>query len=359
MSGRMSGRRRLAIVSLGLLEACFAIVALAAWSVGVAGRVVSDSVPSLQKLAWVPVPGLAAVMLLAILGIAGSRWGRRRASEAPRTSDASETPAVHGEGGTPAISRPKAFGGTAAIAIAMLALLVADHLLLRWGLPRNCRESIRIVHWNAASPSEREAPTASRALAALDADILVVSNDWWLFGRPFTRHWKDQDRPVHRAGPFALVTELPMREARLVLASHGRWAGLFRLEAPWAPRGELAILAVDLPSSTELSRRELATRLRDDLDGLDLPPIDLVVGDFNMDAASASLARAFPDHRSAFDLVGQGYAASYPRAFPLWHPDQILVGDSIAPCGYRLLDLGVGTHRAQELRLPSASDNAR
>lgn len=335
----MSGRRRLAILSLRIAEACFAIVAVAAWSVGVAGRVVSDSIPSLQKLAWIPVPMLAVVMGLAIVGIACTRWGRRRA-----VGDD-----VAAQSGTP---RPKAFGGTAVVAIALLSLLVADHLLLRWGLPRNCRESIRVVHWNAASPSERDAPTASRALAALDAEILVVSNDWWLFGRPFTRQWKDEERVVHRAGPFALVTELPMREARLVLASQGRWAGLFRVEAAWAPRGELSILAVDLPSSTELSRRELATRLRSDLESLDLPPIDLVVGDFNMDASSASLARAFPDHRSAFDVVGQGYAASYPRRFPLWHPDQILIGDSISPCGYRLIDLGIGTHRAQELRLP-------
>ena len=142
-----------------------------------------------------------------------------------------------------------------------------------------------------------------------------------------------------------------------MLASQGRWAGLFRLEASWAPRGELSILAVDLPSSTELSRRDLAAALRADLASLDLPPIDLVVGDFNMDAASASLAGAFPDNRSALDRVGQGYAASYPRRLPLWHPDQILVGESIDPCGYRLIDLGVGTHRAQELRLPPAGDS--
>jgi hypothetical protein len=84
-----------------------------------------------------------------------------------------------------------------------------------------------------------------------------------------------------------------------------------------------------------------------------------VVGDFNMDLGSASLAAAFPFHRSAFDLVGEGYAASYPRTFPLWHPDQILVGEGIEPCGYRLIDLGVGSHRAQELRLPVPSREAR
>ena len=359
----MSLGRRTSILALRLVEGALALAAIVAWSIAVIGRVVSDSVPSLQKLAWIPVPVIAMAMLLAILGLAGARRLRRRvmeqgrgadAGKAPRVDLAGERPAAHGASGGDVIPRPKAFGGVATVASVLLALLLADHLLLRWGLPRSCRGSIRLVHWNAASPSERESPIASAALAALDAEILVVSNDWWLFGRPFTREWKDQDRAVHRAGPFALVTDVPMLEARLVLASQGRWAGLFRLEASWAPRGELSILAVDLPSSTELSRRDLAAALRADLASLDLPPIDLVVGDFNMDAASASLAGAFPDHRSAFDRVGQGYAASYPRRFPLWHPDQILVGESIDPCGYRLIDLGVGTHRAQELRLSPA-----
>lgn len=333
----MTRRRRLAAVLLRGGEVLAAIVAFAAGSIAIVGRFVSDSVPSLQKLAWIPAPMLMAAMGAAILAMAGARRLRRRAA-----ADGGETPAVRG---------PKAFGGAVAVAMVMLAALLADHLLVRWGLPRACRGSIRLVHWNAASPSDQDAPRGAAALAALEPDILVVSNDWWLFGRPFTREWKSQGRAVHRAGPFAMVTDLPMREARLVLASSGRWAGLFRVAHPGAPRGELSILAVDLPSSTEIARRDLAASLRADLQGLDLPPIDLVVGDFNMDAASASLAEAFPEHRSAFGLVGEGYAASYPRRIPLWHPDQILVGESIEPCGYRLIDLGVGTHRAQELRL--------
>lgn len=354
----MSLRRRLPVLALLFAEAVFAAAAASVWLAAVAGRVFTDSVPALQRLAWIPVPVLATAMALAILGIAGSRSLRGRATGDRGVADAGVPPAVPQGGESPRPRRPRAFGGVATVGIVLLALLVVDHLLLRWGLPRNCRGAVRLVHWNAASPSEEEAPDASRALANLEADILVVSNDWWLFGRPFTREWKDQHRPVHRAGPFALVTELPMREARLVLASRGRWAGLFRIEAPWAPRGELSILAVDLPSSIDLPRRDLADGLRGDLQALDLPPIDLVVGDFNMDSASDSLARAFPGHRSAFGLVGQGYAASYPRRFPLWHPDQILVGESIKPCGYRLLDLGIGTHRAQELRLRSSPEGS-
>jgi hypothetical protein len=329
----VTSRRRSWAIALGGIEFLAALVALTAWTIALVGRLFSDSVPSLQKLSWIPVPALAAVMAVAIVVMTIVGRTRRRVS------------AVGGQVASPGVA-----GRGAVLALAMLVLLLADHLLLRWGLPRACRGSIRLVHWNAASPSEEEASRSAEALAALDADILVVSNDWRLFGRPFTREWKEQGRTVHRAGPFALVTDLPVVEARLVLASNGRWSGLFRIEHAGGPNGTLSILAVDLPSSTDLPRRDLAAGLRADLDTLALPRIDLVVGDFNMDAASASLARAFPEHRSAFGLVGEGYAASYPRRFPLWQPDQILVGEAIEPCGYRLIDLGVGTHLAQELR---------
>jgi hypothetical protein len=341
----MTRRRTISAIALQGGEVLMATVAFAAFAIAVVGRLASDSVPVLQKVSWIPVPALAAAMAIAILAMAAMRRLRQAAS-----APAGEAPAIRGS---------KAFGGAVPIATALLALLVADHLLSRWGLPRACRDSVRLIHWNAASPSQRDAPRASEALAAIDAEILVVSNDWWLFGRPFTRAWSAEARTVHRAGPFAIVTDLPLREARLVLASEGRWAGLFRVEHPGGAGEELSILVVDLPSATDLSRRDLADKLRRDLERLDLPSIDLVVGDFNMDAGSASLAAAFPFHRSAFDLVGEGYAASYPRTFPLWHPDQILVGEGIEPCGYRLIDLGVGSHRAQELRLPVSSGEAR
>ena len=55
----MSLGRRTSILALRLVEGALALAAIVAWSIAVIGRVVSDSVPSLQKLAWIPVPVIA------------------------------------------------------------------------------------------------------------------------------------------------------------------------------------------------------------------------------------------------------------------------------------------------------------
>lgn len=327
--------RRALTLLLRTAEAAALAAAVIVVSVAIVGRLASDAVPSLQKLAWIPMPASIAAAAIALAAMAMAQWLRGRVSGAAPASDRRSRRAV-------------------AIGAALLVLLGVDHLRLRWGFGRSCPDAVRLVHWNATSPGERISEQASSALEALDPEILVVSNDGWLFGRPFTRHWKSTGRVVHRAGPFALVTDFPVREARLVLASDRRWAGFFRIEIPGSPRGELAVLAVDLPSATDLPRREVAAKLRSDLAAIGLPEADLVVGDFNMDAGSASLAAAFPRHRAAFELVGEGYAGSYPRALPLWLPDQVLVGDAVAACGHRLIDLGFGTHRAQEFRFRPA-----
>lgn len=294
-----------------------ALLAAGAAALWLTGRVASDRWPPLQQISWIPVPLLLAVLGLATLLVG---WGRRWR-----------------------------LGVLGWVLLIGWMVLGADHLARRWRPASEPAGGVRIVHWNAASPSESEAAGYAAALAKLDAEIIIVSNDWWLFGRPFTRNWEAQDRRVVRAGPFALVTDLPVVEARLVIANSGMWVGQFQIEGLGPDGGPLVILAVDLPSAPELARWTLASDLRERLDGLGLPSADLVVGDFNLDAGSVALRRAFPGMQSAFARAGRGYAGSYPREWPLWQPDQALVGDGVGVLDYRLLDLGVGSHRAQAM----------
>ncbi len=294
-----------------------ALIAAGAAALWLTGRVASDRWPSLQQISWIPVPLLLAVLGLSTLLVG---WGRRW--------------------------RLAVVGWVLVIGWMVLG---ADHLARRWRPAVEPPGGVRIVHWNAASPSESEAAGYSAALAKLDAEIIIVSNDWWLFGRPFTRDWESQGRRVVRAGPFALVTELPVVEARLVIANSGMWVGQFQIESLGPDGRPLVVQVVDLPSAPELARWTLASDLRERLDGLRLPPPDLVVGDFNLDAGSVALRRAFPGMQSAFARAGRGYAGSYPREWPFWQPDQALVADRLGVLDYRLLDLGVGTHRAQSV----------
>ncbi|MBM4105163.1 MAG: hypothetical protein FJ257_02490 [Phycisphaerae bacterium] len=320
MTGRWSRWLRLAAWGIALAGA---VGVASAWAVG---RVTSDLNPTLQFLSWVPAP-LFVLLLLAAAGIMTLAVRPRRA---------------------------------AAVVAAIPLLVGVDHLARRWGLPRACEDSLRIVHWNPASPGPDEAEAFAVAVESRPFDVLVISNDWWLFGRPFTHQWVGRERRVFRAGPFAMVTDLPVEEARLVVASGRRWVGMFRLAASPQFGRPLVIYVVDLPSSIRSPRREIARELTACLRDLDLPPADIVMGDFNMDFGSRSLASVFPSLRSAFSVAGQGYAGSYPREWPFWQPDQMLLAPGVEACGYRLIDLGMGTHRAQELMLerPSSDDAA-
>ncbi|MGA1401375.1 MAG: hypothetical protein ACO38P_13420, partial [Phycisphaerales bacterium] len=110
----MTPRRRSWAIALGGIEALAALLALTAWTIALVGRLVSDSVPSLQKLSWIPVPALAAAMAVAIVVMA--IVGRIR----------TRVRVVGGQVASPGLA-----GRGAALALAMLVLLLADHLLLR------------------------------------------------------------------------------------------------------------------------------------------------------------------------------------------------------------------------------------
>lgn len=317
-----------------LLVAGVAAVGLATFAWGVR-LLASDTVPALQQVAWIPAPVVAGVVLLGtgllVLGAKAARSGR-------------------------AVAVAAAAGLTVFFAVSI------DFLATRWGWSRACDDPVRILHWNATSPSAEDTEAQRVDLADREWEVLVISNDATLFGRWFAHRWKDGPRgeswPVRRAGPFALVTEHPVLESRLAIASGGIWLGVFRIRLPVAGGRELVLHVLDLPSDPKIARGPLLADLRQRLDALDLPEPDLVLGDVNLDAGSRSLSRAYPALDPAFAVAGEGHAASYPRRWPLWQTDQMLVSPQLPVCRYRFIDLGFGTHRAQELSIERDAEEA-
>lgn len=309
--------RRLAAACGRWLAFSAAVAAALCWLVGL---VASDRFAATQFLHWVPAPLLAPIVAAgSVVALGAARW------------------------------RPLA----AACAAAALAI-AAVHLATRWSPRGPCDEGLRIVHWNASSPSLEEADADRRAIAGLRPDLLLVTDDWALFGRVRGDRWEETGWRVHRAGPFAISTRLPLLEVRLAVASADRYLAVVRLDASEAIGRELVIWLVDLPSDPRGARMAEARSLRSLIDSLRLPPPDLVAGDFNLDSGSAALRTIAPGLRNAFAAAGRGYAGSYPRRLPLWQIDQILLSPDLAACSYRLVDLGRGRHRAQELMLPLA-----
>jgi endonuclease/exonuclease/phosphatase (EEP) superfamily protein YafD len=294
-----------------------AAAAVLCWVVGL---VASDRLAATQFLHWIPAPLLAPIVAAGgLVAVRAPRW------------------------------RP-----LAASCVAISIAIAATHLALRWSPRGPCAEGLRIVHWNASSPSLEEADADRRAIAELRPDLLLVTDDWALFGRVRGNRWEETGWRVHRAGPFAISTRLPLVEVRLAVASADRYLAVVRVDASKEIGRELVIWLVDLPSDPKGPRMAEARSLRSLIDSLRLPPPDLVAGDFNLDSGSAALRAIVPGLRDAFRAVGRGYAGSYPRRLPLWHLDQILLSPDLAACSYRVIDLGRGRHRAQELMLPLA-----
>ena len=106
---------------------------------------------------------------------------------------------------------------------------------------------------------------------------------------------------------------------------------------------------IDLPSDPSIPRHVMLRLAGEKIgahnDGAGFPEPDVIVGDFNTPRGSRSLGNIVGDADSAFDRAGSGWSATWPRAFPLWHIDQVFVDDAVSVRAHRVLDMGLGEHR--------------
>jgi endonuclease/exonuclease/phosphatase family metal-dependent hydrolase len=212
-------------------------------------------------------------------------------------------------------------------------------------------DGVRVLQWNTSWPTS-DAEDSLQALARNPADIVLISNRGAITSPDQVRRWAAPGARVVGAGPFALVTRFPIREARQVAAGGGPrarwWVARFEIEPPGWNGRTLRIAMVDLPSRPALSREAVAEALLHACDEGSLGEVDMVAGDFNATDGSVILTRCFPGFRDSLREAGQGWLATWPRRFPLWRIDHLMISGALRAVRGRVVDPGIGSHRMSE-----------
>ena len=302
--------------SFGFLSLC---LLLAVWVV-LAGWFSGDTQSWSQWLSWVPS---LALLLCALIGFFLATF-------------------LHGRLGS--VLRWLQF---------LLVIFFASWTLgTEWGMQRNgsvVPDDFVIVHWNAAWPGESEdLSTAYQEIRAADPNLVIITEPgkfgWGDEGREFMSSWPH----TTRQGGVVLLSRTLMTEVRPLLASNGLELLLVRMSIDGRDR---TLWVVDLPSDPSRSRASIFKQLNEVARTKGVAYPDIVVGDFNVPRHSHALAAAFPTMRNAFDEAGMGWSGTWPRRWPLWQLDQVLVGPGLNAIHYQVIDPRLGSHRMQRVVL--------
>ena len=250
-------------------------------------------------------------------------------------------------------------------ALQLLLVVLAGAFILRtsFGLSRDMPAAsptlVRLLQWNTNWPACDD-PRSMQALASAPADIALISNRGSITSPDMVRRWAGAQSRVVGAGPFALVTDWPVLEARMVAAGGSRpniWylARFTVLPPAWNGR-PLRIAMVDLPSRPSLPRIEVANAMAEAIATGGLGDVDVVAGDFNAIGGSVILSRCFPRMRDAGNEAGVGWYATWPRRFPLWQIDHTLLGPGLRCLRAWTMDPETSAHRMTMSILVPASE---
>ncbi len=295
------------------------------------GRIVSDRYGWSQWLLWIPTPG---AILAALIGLLGAL----RPTDKP----------------TRRRRRLLVWGITVLAIIAYFTL--REHRMLHPAPSQTA--GMRITFWNPNSGALRDSVQARNAtLIDLDADLTILANAGGFKRYESLAATLGPEGSALRVRPFFIFTRLPLLEYQTLISNGGIEVVHVRLDAAATLGRAISIYAVDLPSDPKSSRLETARRLRGLLDSVAAPPPDIVIGDFNMTRGGAALRTAFPDLEHAYDQAGHGYGATYPRAFPLYHLDHVLLAETVQAQDYRLVNPGLGRHLIQVAEVRSRPPN--
>ena len=287
------------------------------------GRIIGDRNSLVQWISWIPTLGVVAFGLVWLACRAGDR--RRH--------------------------RVRRWGGLACAALACGAAVRGefrpwtDHVA-------PSPQDIRIVQWNTDHPSGND-PRSMTALATIcaehDVDLFLISNRGSITTQNCVRQWAGPQFFSAGAGPFACVTTFPIEEARVIAVTgtgnNMIWLAKFVVRPPsWNGRA-LRIAMVDLPSKPTLSRMQVAQELLMAVHRGDLGDVDIVAGDFNALPGSLILSRVFPNFHDSWAQAGSGLRTSWPRLFPLWSIDHVLLTPDMRAISSVTANPGVSKHR--------------
>ncbi len=270
--------------------------------------------------------------------------------------------------------------------------------------------TLRVYHWNATEATDEALQAFLReadpfGLRREGPAVIVLANtphrlDWADIVRMLaTEDITQPDIPLHtrRGGRFVFISGPPMSAAgwaSLGLNAKTTEPGLIdngtamfaRLELDAGPtviwgidwpsdpdRGRMAYVEPSLEAiekSSHLTFRATAAGPLEQYRETSFPPADIVVGDFNTGRGSAAIASFLPGMASAHAQAGIGPDYGWPRfmrrgatdhpTIPFLGLDQAFVSPGVwRATAYRMHDLGVGTHRVQELILTDDRPEAR
>ncbi len=212
---------------------------------------------------------------------------------------------------------------------------------------------IRIAHFNANWPGIQALPLAvgiargtAIAFRGSAPDVLFLSECGSLLGSDVITTYAPPEAVAIRIGRFGIVSRVPILEATPIFDDGASAAALIRFDQ-WRGNPPWSALLVDLPSDPNTPRLALLERMRARIDGMAPPAAEVVVGDFNTARGGFALHAVAPQLHHAFDEGGVGFGATYPRAWPLWHIDHMLLAPDVCARRYECVDLGVGRHRMQ------------
>jgi len=290
---------------------------------------------------------------------AGDRWGWSQwLSWIPPVTMA--LAAAVGGGLTCMVGPPRM--GRLALPAALLVAALVVVLRRDVGLPSSVDprvDEVRILQWNTDYPSGND-PRAALAMGRQGADIILNSNRGAITAMDEVRQWAGADAQVVGVGPFALITTMPVVEARpIAFSTRGGqyWAvGRFTVMPPsWNGR-PLRIAMVDLPSRPRLPRSSVAAALAEAMQVGQLGPVDVVAGDFNALDESVIMRRCFPGFRDALAEAGTGWLATWPRRMPLWRIDHVMLGPQVRCLSGWTVNPGTSEHMMTMVRVVPATE---
>jgi len=208
-------------------------------------------------------------------------------------------------------------------------------------------EGVRIMHWNWTHSVPHNVDKHVDEFLELKPDIAFMTDGQRLRRRQPERDRLEPEWHVEGVSAFTIVSRWPVVRARPIVANDTTQVALVEIDMTEVVGRTMVFLLVDFPSELEIGRMTHMRRVHEMLAEADVPPVDAVLGDFNVTRGSASLRTLFPELHHAFSDGGHGYAASYYRPFPLFHIDHILLSPDIHATDYTLIDPGFGRHRIQ------------
>lgn len=211
-------------------------------------------------------------------------------------------------------------------------------------------EGLTITHWTLGSVLSDE-ETYARTLLEAGSQLNIIEGGRKIRWTDTVKDWLGIHHASSSTGIFSVITKLPMEKLRHLIWADGIHVAKLELNGPGFETTPLRILLVDLPSDPHRGRWKIAEQLRNLLEQVDIGGFDLVIGDFNMPAQSRALRTLFPGYQSSWNQAGEGWAATYPRGWPIARLDHILEGPTVEVVGLRTLNPGIGRHSMQTMMI--------